>query len=92
MRTHRRPDFQHVKHSLTYGIDLDPTMNSGQQILSINTGSSSLKVTVSEVVVRQPGTTGMSPFESPEETAIFTGVVERIGGAGCRLRLKDAGG
>ena len=69
-------------------------MNSGQQILTINTGSSSLKMTVSEcalfesAVNARPATSDIEP----DETRILTGVVERIGGSGCRLRLKDARG
>ncbi len=48
------------------------------QILTINTGSSSLKVALYEF--------------GRDATLLLSGQVERIGGAGCRLRLTDAQG
>lgn len=66
-------------------------MNSDQKILTINTGSSSLKVTVSHVVMCPPVPVGtIAPDSAAKETRIVTGLVERIGSSGCRICLKDA--
>jgi acetate kinase len=48
------------------------------RILTINTGSSSLKVALYEMI--------------PEATRTLSGAVERIGASGGRLHLTDAGG
>ncbi|MBI2806683.1 MAG: hypothetical protein HYX68_17025 [Planctomycetes bacterium] len=51
---------------------------TGQRILTINTGSSSLKIALYE--------------GGQEETRMLSGHVERIGVPGGRLRLTDANG
>ena len=85
----RRNEF----YVMRIGADLNSTMTGGLQILTINTGSSSLKVTVSEVVVSRSNLAAPAASETGlVENRVLTGLVERIGGSGCRLRLKDACG
>jgi acetate kinase len=69
-------------------------MNCDPQILVINTGSSSLKVTVTAKALSESESSAIAATTdtTPDETKIVTGAVERIGDSGPRLRLRDAGG
>jgi acetate kinase len=73
----RRDDLDAFRSRIVHG-SLSMSMLTAPQILTINTGSSSLKVALYDV--------------SREPTRTLSGLVERIGGAGGRLCLTDAQG